>query len=134
MDETQGTPNQTPQQPYQQQYQQPQYQQQQYQQPYQQQQYMVPGQKSDADLTLGHWLLTIFLTCIPIVGFVMMFVWSFGSATAPAKKNWARATLVWYIIGIVICIILTVLFGATIAALMASDPDFVASLNSSSVY
>ena len=72
-----------------------------YQQPYQQQYQRPPQQMhipTDAVTGTGEWMLTLFLVAIPIVGFIMLLIWSFGSNTAPSKKNWARATLIWTLI------------------------------------
>ena len=57
-------------------------------------------------LKVSDWVLTIFLTAIPLVGLILLFVWAFSSETHPSKANWAKATLIWYAIGI----ILTTLF------------------------
>ena len=66
----------------------------------------------DFVISMGEWFVTILLTWIPIVGLVMMFVWGFGGGTNSTKKNWARANLIWMVVGIV----LSILFGATIIA------------------
>lgn len=63
-------------------------------------------------ISLGDWIVTTLLTWIPIVGFVMMFVWGFGGSTNPSKKNWARATLIWMAVWLVIAF----LFGASLVA------------------
>ena len=71
---------------------------------------------ADAPVSVGDWFVTLLLTCIPIVGIIMIFVWAFGGGTNPSKKNWARATLIWALVGIV----LSVVFGASIVALFAN--------------
>jgi hypothetical protein len=38
----------------------------------------------------------------PIVNVVMFFVWAFGSNTNASKANWAKASLIWMLIGIVL--------------------------------
>ena len=109
----------------QQQYAQPQYQQApqqqyaqpQYQQPAQPYTYMDP-RKPDP-VSFGNWMLTIFLTMIPIVNIIMYFVWSFGSSTEKSKSNWAKASLVWMLIGIVLSIIISVV--AAIAGVSLVD-------------
>ena len=53
-------------------------------------------------LSIGEWFITILITSIPIVGFIMLFVWGFSSGTNINKANWAKATLIWYAIGIVL--------------------------------
>ena len=60
------------------------------------------------EVSFGEWFLTIFLTAIPLVGLVLLFVWAFGSTTNPSKANWAKASLAWAAIGIVIYLIIFV--------------------------
>ncbi|MFA9398939.1 MAG: hypothetical protein ACERKV_11845 [Clostridiaceae bacterium] len=67
-------------------------------------------------VTLGDWLLTILLSLIPIVNIVMLFVWSFSGSTPKSKSNWAKATLIFVAIGIV----LNILFGAAILSALSS--------------
>ena len=76
-----------------------------------QQPYVKPEPESDASLTIGNWMLTIFLTVIPIVGIVMLFIWSFSAETPLTKKNWARAVLIWKAIEIILFIIFLSVFG-----------------------
>ena len=63
---------------------------------------------SEDATSTGQWVLNLFLVAIPIVGLVLLFVWAFGSNTAPSKKNWARANLIWVLIAIILCIVLVV--------------------------
>ena len=53
-------------------------------------------------VTLGEWILTIFLMWIPIVNLILLIVWAFGSNTKPSKANWAKASLLWMVIGTVL--------------------------------
>lgn len=63
-------------------------------------------------VTLGDWMVTILLTAIPIVNIIMLFVWGFSSNTHPSKANWAKASLIWLAIVIVIYVIIfVVMFG-----------------------
>jgi hypothetical protein len=62
----------------------------------------------------GEWVVTILITAIPVVGFIMLFVWAFGSGTNPSKSNWAKAILIWIAIIIVLYIIFFALFGAAL--------------------
>lgn len=57
------------------------------------------------------WIITILITAIPLVGLIMLFVWGFGSETHPSKANWAKATLIWYLIFIVLWLVLVSIFG-----------------------
>lgn len=60
-------------------------------------------------VSLGEWMLTLFLTFIPLVNLIALLVWAFSSSTPPSKQNWARATLLWMIIATVFAIGITVL-------------------------
>jgi len=69
-------------------------------------------------LSLSDWMLTLFLTYIPIVNIVMLFVWAFSSDTHPSKANWAKAKLIWILIGFMIAIIVIGIFGLAIFSFM----------------
>ena len=56
-------------------------------------------------LTVGDWIITSIILAIPIVGFIMLFVWGFGSNTQPSKANWAKATLIMIGISFVIMLL-----------------------------
>ncbi len=62
------------------------------------------------------WFLTIFLTAIPIVGLVLLFVWAFGGNAKPSKANWAKATLLWLVLGIVAYGVVALTIGAAFIA------------------
>ena len=81
---------------YQQQYQQP------YQQPYQ-------NDNMEEPMSYGEWMLTLLLVAIPCVNIIMLFVWAFGKESK-TKSNYAKASLTWAAIGIVLYIILIVVY------------------------
>ena len=58
--------------------------------------------------TTGQWVLNLFLVAIPIIGLILLFVWAFGSGTAPSKQNWARANLVWILIAVILTVVVAV--------------------------
>lgn len=74
-------------------------------------------QESRGTITVGDWVLTLFLTFIPIVGIIMLFVWAFGGNAHPIKANWAKASLIWVAIGIV----LYVIFGMVIFSMFSGE-------------
>ena len=53
-------------------------------------------------VSFGEWMLTIFLMWIPLVNFILLIVWAFGSNTKPSKANWAKATLFLMILGVIL--------------------------------
>ena len=67
-------------------------------------------------ISVGEWVITIIIITIPIVGFIMLFVWGFGSNTQPSKANWAKAALI--MIGI--SIVLSFLFLGSLLGIMGS--------------
>ena len=67
-------------------------------------------------ISVGEWVITIIIIAIPIVGFIMLFVWGFGSNTQPSKANWAKAALI--MVGI--SIVLSFLFLGSLLAIMGS--------------
>lgn len=55
-------------------------------------------------LTVGEWFIMMLVTAIPVVGIVMLFVWAFSDNTNVNKANWAKASLLWLVIGIFIAL------------------------------
>ena len=119
---------------YQQPYGQPQYQQQ-YQDPYQnmnayaqsanvynQSQYMglneqvfSPYSQGEQPVSVGQWMLTMLLFCIPIVGIIYFIIIAIGGPrTKKSLTNFARAALIWYVILFVLYIVAFIALGFTL--------------------
>lgn len=81
------------------------------------QQYGVVEQNDT--MSVGQYVVMMLIGIIPIVGIIMWFVWAFGSNVNANKKNFARAYLIFILIGIALSIIISIIFGAAIAAMMA---------------
>jgi len=98
------------------------YQQQAPQQRYQQQmpQHSSRWQPMNDVTSTGEWFLNLFLVAIPVIGIILLFVWAFGSGTASSKKNWARANLIWILVGLILTIVICV-----VASLMGVDVQAV---------
>jgi Na+/phosphate symporter len=67
-------------------------------------------------VSVGEWLITYLIMCIPLVGVIMLFVWAFSSSTAPSKANWAKAAL----LVTVIFMVLGFFFAGTLIALLST--------------
>ena len=63
-------------------------------------------------MSVGDWILTLFITAIPLIGLVMLFVWAFGSGDNPNKTNYAKGALILYAIMIGIYLVIVIMFGA----------------------
>jgi hypothetical protein len=70
-----------------------------------------------AVMSTKDWIITILISAIPLVGFVMLFIWAFGSGENPNKANWAKATLIWFLIG---CVLFMILWFTIIASVIAA--------------
>ncbi|MFQ3213568.1 MAG: uncharacterized membrane protein YjfL (UPF0719 family) [Marivirga sp.] len=68
----------------------------------------------DQPVSVGDWVITYLITLIPLVGFVMLFVWAFGSNTKISKANWAKAALLLFVISLALGILVSIVFGVGI--------------------
>lgn len=66
------------------------------------------------DVSVGNWILTFIVLSIPLVGFIMLFVWGFGDSTPKSKSNFCKASLLLGIIAIGISIVLAITSAALI--------------------
>ena len=67
-------------------------------------------------LTFGDWMVTILVLAIPFVNVVALVYWAASSGTNVTKQNYARASIAWFLIGLVIFLVLSmtgVLVGLT---------------------
>ena len=70
-------------------------------------------------VSIGNWVLTMLLMCIPFINIILLFVWAFGSNTEISKANWAKATLIWFLLGFIIWIVMFFVLGMGAAMLTA---------------
>lgn len=89
---------------------------QQYQQPYQQPVYQQPVGLEEP-ISLGEWMITLLIMCIPCVNIVMMFVWAFSKNQKQSKSNFFKAQLIYVGIMLVIYIIAFAVLGASFASM-----------------
>jgi heme/copper-type cytochrome/quinol oxidase subunit 2 len=61
-------------------------------------------------MDLGEWVLTVFISFLPLIGLIMLIIWSLSSQINPNKRNWARATLMIYLLFTVLYLIFMILF------------------------
>lgn len=62
-------------------------------------------------LDAKEWAITIFVSSLPIIGIIMLLVWAFSESSNIHKKNWAKGTLILWIIGFIIAFAFLFLFG-----------------------
>lgn len=66
------------------------------------------------EMSVGQWVLTLFLSSLNIIGLILLFVWAFSSDTPISKKNYARATLIWLAIAVGASILLNIIVFACV--------------------
>lgn len=75
------------------------------------------------EMSVGQWVLTIFLSALSIVGLILLFIWAFGDTPQP-KKNYARAMLIWQAIALGITILYIIgLFSCVVGGIGSGDFD-----------
>ena len=47
--------------------------------------------KTENAQSVTDWVITLFITYIPLVNIIMLLIWAFDSETPLNKKNWAKA-------------------------------------------
>ena len=62
------------------------------------------SEDSESVDSVGSWMLTLFLMAIPVVNLVWLLMLAFGSGHSASKRNWAKATLIWMVISLVLSI------------------------------
>ena len=67
------------------------------------------GNTTYRPVTIGNWMLTMLLMCIPLVNIILIFVWAFGQNTPVSKANWAKTGLIWMLISIGIYLLIFLL-------------------------
>ncbi len=65
-------------------------------------------------MSVKDWAITLFITGLPIIGLIMLFVWGFGSGSNANKANFAKGALVLAAIMIAIYAVIMMVFGAAI--------------------
>ena len=61
-------------------------------------------------VSTGEWVASKFLLLIPVVNIIFLFIWAFNKAENKNKSNWAKATLIVYILRVFIYMIIIIMF------------------------
>ena len=60
---------------------------------------------TDEVVSTGEWVWSIILAAIPLVGMIFLLLTAFDKGTNLSKRNWARAQLIFALIGVVLFIL-----------------------------
>ena len=80
-----------------------------------------PQQELEEPVSLGEWMISMLLMCIPCVNIVLMFIWAFSSTEKKSKSNYFKAALIFAAIVLVLYIILIAIFGVAITSMLSSS-------------
>ena len=71
-------------------------------------------------VSTGEWVASKFLLLIPIVNIIFLLVWAFNKSENKNKSNWAKATLIVYVLRIFIYILIILMFFSFFTSLFNS--------------
>ena len=83
----------------------------------------MENQEQASVMSVKDWIITILISAIPFVGFIMLFVWAFSSGNNPNKSNWAKATLIWVAVFMVLGFLLWGTIAAVVLGTMGASGD-----------
>lgn len=69
-------------------------------------------------MSVKDWLITLLIMAIPLVGFIMLFVYAFGDNENVNKQNWAKAQLIFIAVIVGLAVVFLSIFGAIFATAM----------------
>lgn len=84
----------------------------------------IPEEFKKPPVSLGDWIISVIVTKIPLIGFIMLIVWAVDKNTDPNKANWAKAELIVKLIGFFIVIIFIALIGFSFFTNFADQVDW----------
>lgn len=70
---------------------------------------------SNLVMSIGDWIITLLIMCIPFVNLIMILVWAFSGNSNPNRANFCKANLILMAIGVVFWFIIIAVFGSILA-------------------
>lgn len=70
---------------------------------------------NDQPLSVGGWIATMIVLMIPVVNFIMLLVWAFGSGNK-SRKNYCLASLIIAVVMIVLIVVFYMVVGVSAAS------------------
>lgn len=74
---------------------------------------------NDEIVSVGDWMLTMLILCVPCVNIIMLFVWAFSSGTPKSKSNFFKAYLIFAAIGLGIGLLISIVAGGAVFAMLS---------------
>lgn len=81
-----------------------------------------PREKDRQVMSVSDWFVTQLLMIIPFVNLILLIVWAVSSTGNRNRANWAKASLIWVVIGIVLyALIFVIIFSIGMSGETLSD-------------
>lgn len=84
----------------------------------------IPKEFQKPPISLGEWIISVIITKLPLIGFIMLIVWAVDKNTDVNKSNWAKSELIVKLIGFAIFVIIISIIGFSFFANFADDIDW----------
>jgi fatty acid desaturase len=68
------------------------------------------NKENDKVISTGEWVASKFLLLIPVVNIIFLFIWAFSKTENKNKSNWAKATLIVYVLKVFIYMLIILMF------------------------
>lgn len=56
-------------------------------------------------MSVGDWMITIFVLAIPVVNIIMYLYWAFSDSGNVNRKHFCQASLIWFLIMVAIVLV-----------------------------
>ena len=83
-----------------------------------------PINNLEEPVSVGDWMLSMFIASLPCIGIIMIFIWAFGDSKK-SKSNYFKALLIWALIGIVLWVVIVIIMTTVFAGSMYSLSDYM---------
>ena len=78
------------------------------------------NKENEKVVSTGEWVASKFILLIPIVNIIFLFIWAFNKSENKNKSNWAKATLIVYVLRVFIYILIILMFFSFFTSLFNS--------------
>ncbi len=68
------------------------------------------------EMSVKDWFITLLITALTLVGFIMLLVWAFRNNENQTRQNFAKGYLLFFLAMIVLIVIFMTVFGSMFAA------------------
>lgn len=79
------------------------------------------NKENEKVISTGEWVASKFILLIPIVNIIFLFIWAFNKQESKNKSNWAKATLIVYILRVFIYALIILMFFSFFMSLFNSS-------------